>query len=219
MSDIFTKKERSRIMSRIRWWSGFVDCVYNRNMKRAVIIHGYNNRSEYQDINRPAASNDHWIPWVQRQLLLQGVEAQTPEMPGFYEPHYEKWKEMLERFSPDEETLLIGHSCGGGFLVRWLSENSIKVNKVILVAPWLDPEHSIDPEFFNFEIDPNISSKTSGLNIIYSTDDSPEILKSVGILKTKLKDIQVKEFKNKGHFVLSSLKSEKFPELLEIIAS
>ncbi|OHA52138.1 MAG: hypothetical protein A3A97_04480 [Candidatus Terrybacteria bacterium RIFCSPLOWO2_01_FULL_40_23] len=186
-------------------------------MTTAIIIHGYNDKSEYLDANRPAASNDHWIPWLQRQLLLSGIEAQTPEMPGFYEPNYGGWKKMLERFEPGENTILVGHSCGGGFLVRWLSENDRRVGKVVLVAPWLDPEHMIDENFFKFEIDTNISSKTAGLVVMYSTDDSSDVLKSIEILKLKLKDARFQEFNGKGHFVLDSLKTEKFPELLAAI--
>lgn len=186
-------------------------------MKTAIIIHGYNDRSEYLDRTRPSASNDHWLPWLQRQLLLNGIEAQTPEMPGFYEPNYERWKDLLDRLNPDENTILVGHSCGGGFLVRWLSESERKVGKVVLVAPWLDPESEIDPNFFKFEIDQNVSSKTAGLTIMYSTDDITEVLKSIETLRSKIKNVQFKEFVNKGHFVLSSLKTEEFPELLSLI--
>jgi predicted alpha/beta hydrolase family esterase len=188
-------------------------------MKRAIIIHGYNDKSEYENTTRPAASNDHWLPWIQRQLLLKGIEAQTPEMPGFYESHYKAWKDMLECFNPDEETILVGHSCGGGFLVRWLSETKQKVDKVVLVAPWLDPRSVIDPEFFNFEIDPNIAQKTNSLTIMYSTDDTLDILTSVKTLKSKLENTVFQEFSDKGHFVLGSMKSEKFPELLEVLVS
>ncbi len=186
-------------------------------MKTAIIIHGYNNKSEYLDTSRPSASNDHWIPWIQRQLLLNGIEAQTPEMPGFYQPNYEKWREALEKFGVDENTMLVGHSCGGGFLVRWLSENNVKVGKVVLVAPWLDPEEKIIPNFFKFEINPDISAKTADLTIMYSTDDDPSILKSIEILKAKLKNVKFKEYHDKGHFVLGDLKTEKFPELLSIL--
>jgi len=187
-------------------------------MKTAVLIHGYYNKSEYEDVARPAASNDHWFPWIQRQLLLKGVEAQTPEMPGFYEPNYEKWKEALEMFKPDENTILVGHSCGGGFLVRWLSESNVKVGKVVLVAPWLNPDgysDNLDPEFFNFKIDPNISAKTGGLTVMYSTDDMSTIIKTVETLKSTLQNVEFQEFKNKGHFTLNSMGTEKFPELLE----
>lgn len=187
-------------------------------MKTAIVIHGYNDKSEFLDPNRPASSNDHWIPWLQKQLLLNGIETQTPEMPGFYEPNYERWKEMLEKFNPDENTILVGHSCGGGFLVRWLSENNVKIGKVVLVAPWLDPGHMIDPNFFKFEIDSDITYKTKdGLTIMYSTDDYQDILKSIEILKSKLKDVKFQEFTGKGHFVLDSLKTEKFPELLKTV--
>jgi len=189
-------------------------------MKTAVLIHGYYNKSEYEDVTHPAVSNSHWFPWVQKQLLLKGIEAQTPEMPGFFKPNYEKWKEMLERFAPDENTILVGHSCGGGFLVRWLSENNVKVGKVVLVAPWLNPDKAsknLDPEFFNFEIDPNISSKTAGLTIMYSTNDASSILQTVEILKSQLQDVSLKEFTDKGHFIFKHMKTEEFPELLEII--
>lgn len=186
-------------------------------MKNAIIIHGYNDKSEYLDKSRPSPSNDHFIPWLQRQLLLNGIETQTPEMPGFYNPNYEKWKEMLERFDINEDTIIVGHSCGGGFLVRWLSEDDRKVGKIVLVAPWLDPEKIIDPEFFNFKIDPNILLKTKGITILYSTDDCQEILKSIDILKSKLVSVEFKEFNDKGHFTLKGLKSNQFPELLDII--
>jgi hypothetical protein len=181
-------------------------------MKTAIIIHGYYDKSEFLNIDRPAASNDHWIPWIQRQLLLNGIETQTPEMPGFYEPNYEKWRDLLNKFGPDENTILVGHSCGGGFLVRWLSESKRKVGKVVLVAPWLDPENKIDFNFFKFEIDPNILQKTESLTIMYSTDDFPEVLKSIDILKSKIKNVQIREFSGKGHFLI-----EKFPELLSLL--
>ncbi len=186
-------------------------------MKTAVIIHGYNDKSEYLDQSRPAPSNDHWLPWIQRRLLLKGVLAQTPEMPGFYKPNYKKWKDLLEKLTPDENTILIGHSCGGGFLVRWLSETKIKVGKVVLVAPWLDPKDTLKSDFFKFNIDPNLVSKTESLTVMYSKDDFSDILKTIHTLKTKIKDAQFKEFSDKGHFVQGSMKTDKFPELLEIL--
>jgi predicted alpha/beta hydrolase family esterase len=183
-------------------------------MKTAIIIHGYNDREEYLDTSRPSPSNDHWIPWIQRQLILKGIEAQAPEMPGFFDPKYEAWKEMLERFTPNEDTVLVGHSCGGGFLVRWLSETQTKVGKVILVAPWLDPDKVIDPHFFEFKIDPEIVGKTAALTIMYSTDDQQSVLSSIETLKSNLQGVEFQEFIDKGHFCLRDLKTEEFPELL-----
>lgn len=162
------------------------------HMKQVLIIHGYNEKLEWEDVSRPTPSNDYWLPWLQRQLSLQKIASQTPEMPGFYEPNYNEWKKTLEMFHIDSETALVGHSCGGGFLVRWLSENDISVGKVILVAPWLNPENScidFDPKFFNFEINPNIADRTKGISVLYSTDDFSEVITSVNLLKEKLKNV------------------------------
>ena len=52
---------------------------------------------------------------------------------------------------------------------------------------------------------------------MYSTDDDPQILKSVGTLKSTLQNVTFQEYRNKGHFVLKSLKTEKFPELLSLL--
>ena len=189
-------------------------------MRTAIIIHGWTGREEFFDPNIPSPSNFHWFPWIQKQLLLKGILAQTPEMPEDYEPNYEKWKWMFEQFIIDENTSLVGHSCGAGFLVRWLSENNKKVGKIVLVAPWLNPEHLpefTDKKFFDFEIDKNLVSKTAGLVVMYSTDDSSNIIESVNIIKSKIKGAVSQEFTDKRHFTLKSMKTEKFPELLENI--
>ncbi len=183
-------------------------------MKTAIIIHGYPDKEEYFDSNIPSPSNFHWFPWIQKQLLMKNILAQTPEMPEPYEPNYEKWKYMFEQFKIDEETILIGHSCGAGFLVRWLSENNIKVGKVVLVAPWLDPKHEIG-NFFKFDIDPNLALKTAGLIAMYSTDDSSTVIESVNTLKSSIKGVDFHEFTGKGHFTIGRMKTEKFPELLK----
>jgi len=186
-------------------------------MKKAIILHGWSREKEYFDPTRPSDSNNHWLPWIQHELLLKGVLAQTPEMPDAYIPDYEKWKKTFEQFDINEETILIGHSCGGGFLVRWLSENNIKVGKVVLVAPWLDPEKEIDENFFQFKIDSELASKTDGLVVMYSIDDGSSILKTIDTLKSETSNIEFQEFEDKGHFVLSSMKTVEFPELLSVL--
>lgn len=183
-------------------------------MKKAIIIHGMPSKEEYYDVNRPASSNCHWLPWIQKKLLLKNVLAQTPEMPEPYNPVYENWRKVFEQLNPDEETILIGHSCGGGFIVRWLSENNIKVSQVILVAPWLDTEKYLNTGMFDFKIDSDIVSKTSGITVISSTDDEDYITDSVNLLKENTTDIKFVEFTDKGHFCFDDLGTTEFPELL-----
>ena len=122
-------------------------------MKNAILVHGTCSKEEYFDSSEPSLSNAHWFPWLQKQLLVNNISCHSPEISNAHTPIYEKWKREFERFDVNENTILIGHSCGGGFLLRWLSENKIKIDKLILVAPWLDPERSKTTDFFDFEID------------------------------------------------------------------
>lgn len=107
-------------------------------MKNAIILHGQPSKEEYYDPERPSMSNAHWIPWLQGQLLKNDIAAATPEVPFAYEPEWELWKQEVERFEITPDTLIVGHSRGGEFWLRYLSENKdLSVGKVVLVAPSL----------------------------------------------------------------------------------
>jgi hypothetical protein len=188
-------------------------------MKTAIIIHGWSSKEEYFDPKIPSSSNKHWLPWLQKQLILKGILAQTPELPEPYDLVYEKWCSIFERFEITPETMLIGHSAGAGFLVRWLSENKVKVGRVVLVAPFLDPERVITTRFFDFEMDEDMASRTDGLSVFFSSDDEESVLTSVKQLRAELKNLQVKEFVDKGHFTFDDMKTEEFsfPELRDVL--
>lgn len=185
-------------------------------MKNAILLHGTCGENEYYDENYPSLSNSHWFPWMQRQLLIKGIPTATPDMLNAHKPDYPLWKQELERFDITPETILVGHSCGGGFLVRWLSENrDKKVGKVVLVAPWMDPDGKKAKDFFDFELDPDFVSRTAGVTIFNSDDDYETIQKTVKGLMDKVYDLKLVDFKGYGHFCLSHMGTEKFPELLK----
>lgn len=187
-------------------------------MKTAIIIHGMPSKEKYYDATQTSESNSHWFPWLQRQLLLNHILAQTPEMPMPFRPSYESWKKVLEQFPLNEDAVLVGHSCGGGFLVRYLSENNIKVGKVALVAPWIDPEDSRpEPGFFDFKIDPNLASRTEDIKLFISSDDAQAELETAGLLEKEIKNLKIQRFSDRGHFTLSSMKTVEFPELLNYL--
>lgn len=169
----------------------------------------------YYNPKGDSESNSHWFPWIQHELILRDILAQTPEMPIPFEPDYDLWKKTFEQFKLDSDTILIGHSCGGGFIVRYLSENNIKVGKVVLVAPWIDPTHIEAPKMFNFEINKDLESRAADIIIFVSSDDDKQILESVEIIKSKLNNIKIVEFKDKGHFCFRNMNTREFPELLE----
>jgi predicted alpha/beta hydrolase family esterase len=188
-------------------------------MKNAILVPGRPDKEEYYDPKYPTNSNNHWFPWLSKQLQINDVFAIAIEPPKPYSPRYDVWKREFEKFDITPETVLIGHSCGGGFLVRWLSENKDKkVGKVVLVAPWLNPENnpvSDTADFFDFEIDPDLVSRTAGVTIFNSDNDQETIHKSVQIIRDNIKDLQYIEFHDHGHFCIEDMSTVEFPELLE----
>jgi hypothetical protein len=87
-----------------------------------------------------------------------------------------------------------------------------------LVAPWLDPDGEHTKNFFDdFEIDPDLVSRTKGTTIFNSNNDQESVQKTVEILKSTIKGIEYKELHNRGHFYLHDENSSEFPELLEFI--
>lgn len=188
-------------------------------MKTAIILHGMPSKEEYLNADGTSQSNSHWLPWLQQQLIVNGVLAQTPELPEPYHPDYEKWRAVFERFPVDEETDLIGHSCGGGFLVRWLSEHDAKVGTVVLVAPYVDPDgDEVETDFFRkLVIDPNLATKAKRLAIFYAKDDDQEILTSVKWITEAAANIDVYEFEKGGHFTRTDMGTDHFPELSEYV--
>ena len=186
-------------------------------MRNAILIHGTCDKDEYFSDKYKSLSNSHWFPWLQKQLQIKGISTQTPEITDAYKPVYGTWKKEFERFDVDEDSILVGHSCGGGFLIRWLSENKVQINKLILVAPWLDPDRIKTKDFFEFEIDTNLITRAKEIHLFISSDDDSDIQESVKLILQKLPNIQIQQFENKGHFTYGQMNTEKFPELLEII--
>lgn len=186
-------------------------------MKNAIIIHGMPSKEEY-DAN-PQRTTEHWLPWLNKQLEDRKIATTIPEMPIPYAPVYEQWRDTFEHILCNDETVLIGHSCGGGFLVRWLSENNVKVGKVALVAPWTDPDgtdREYCTDFFDFVIDPNLVAKTEGVIVFVSDDDETPILRTVEELEKQIVGLNVIRKQDMGHFTTGDGIVE-FPELLDEI--
>jgi predicted alpha/beta hydrolase family esterase len=188
-------------------------------MKNAIILHGGPSKKEYYDPAMPSMSNAHWFPWLQGQLLKADIAAATPEVPLSFDRNWPVWTKEVERYELTPETILVGHSTGAGYFIKYLSIHpKLKVGKVVLVAPWLDPDREHTKNFFDdFEIDPNLVSRTKGVTIFYSNDDQASILKTVEIMRRKTSGIVFRQFHNYGHFCIEDMKTGEFPELLEAV--
>jgi len=150
--------------------------------------------------------------------MLNDFKADTPEVPYPFKFNWDSWVKEIERFEITSETTLIGHSMGGGFWARYLSEHpELSVDKVVLVAPWLNLRNEEDTSFFDFELDPGIAEHANKFIIFGSDNDHPDVTNSVNFLKEKLPNNTFRSFHNYGHFCYKDMKTNEFPELLEAV--
>ncbi len=187
-------------------------------MARVILLHGKPDEDEYFDDTQPSVSNSHWFPWLQKELIVRGHSVQTPEVLNSYLPVYDTWRDEFERNVTGEPLMLVGHSCGGGFLLRWLSENTdAKVQKLVLVAPWLDPGKTLTTCFFDFELDAALAERVGVLHLFNSADDADSIQTSVAMIVETVTGIVVHQFENMGHFCMSDMGTDQFPELRDVL--
>lgn len=182
-------------------------------MKNAIILHGKPSKEHYYDPTFPTSSNYYWIPWLQKQLVIKEIPAATPEVPNNWFANYKAWLKEFERYEVTPETILVGHSCGGGFILRWLSEHpDVSVDKVVLAAPWINPLKLEDTnDFFEFTIDPHLADRIK-LTVLYSDDDEPGVIETAEIIRETYPKAVVKELHGYGHFYDD--RRMEFPELL-----
>ena len=181
-----------------------------------IIVHGCPSDAEREMDSTTRAYDKHWMPWLKRELISRGIKTDIPHMPNPWEPNYEAFKAELGKYPVSENTILIGHSCGGAFLVRWLGESKRKIKKLILVAPWKVPEQNDEGRkaFYNYPIDTTITERVGEISIFTSDNEEPEGKESVRLFHHALGG-EVIKLQGKGHYTLEDMGTEVFPELLD----
>lgn len=196
--------------------------------KQIVVIHGgetFRNYKEYMDylktmkVDLDRLKIKRWKENLQEDL---GKDFQVicPKMPNPLNAKYKEWKIMFEKFFPflKNNVLFLGHSLGGIFLAKYLSENNFskKIKGVFLVsAPYGDKNS--DYSLADFKLPKSLQKfqKQAGKIFLYhSRDDKIVPLKDFKKYKKELPDAKAVGFKDRGHF-----DQKKFPELLKDIKS
>jgi len=192
------------------------------NMKRqVVVVHGCCEIDEMTERNPETRTYDkHWMPWLARQLKDTEFTVITPHMPSPWLPDYEAFKSEFEKLPVTENDVLVGHSCGAAFLVRWLGETKQKVAKLILVAPWKIPDAGDQArmEFYGYEIDRSIPERVGSITIFTADDEVDDGKESVRIFHDVLGG-KIIELPEHGHYTMEDMNTEEFPELVADIRS
>lgn len=190
-------------------------------ISNVVIVHGSNSTEKDAKSKKWGPENlRHWKPWLKKELEEKGIKVSNELYPKDWLPDYGEWKRVFEKNRIDEHSILIGHSAGTAFLLRWLSESKKKVSKLILVAPSVikDGKYLGLSKLKDFEFDSSLKNHFDNLIVFYSEDDDEDIIHSAKGVNKKLGGKLI-NLSNRGHFTLDDMKTEKFPELLEEITS
>ncbi len=193
--------------------------IENKDISKVIIVHGAN-ADEKSSKEGGVENTRHWHPWIKKELEKENIKVSAELYPKDWKPDYKDWKKMFEKNNVDEKTVLVGHSLGCAFILRWLRESKKKVRKVILVAPYVsdDGEAAGLKDFVTFDFDSSLRKYYKDLVVFYDKKDMRGVVDSVNLIKEKLSPTNI-EFVGKGHFTKESMKTEEFPELLKEIFS
>lgn len=102
--------------------------VYSKNMKRAILVHGWDGRID-----------KNWFPWLQNELFELGYFVQPITMPNPASPDKLSWvKHLKNHISIDKKTIIIAHSLGCIAIIRYLESTKEVPKGILFVAPFVE---------------------------------------------------------------------------------
>ncbi|MCJ7740570.1 alpha/beta hydrolase [Candidatus Microgenomates bacterium] len=158
----------------------------------------------------------HWMPWIKKELTSRGIITEIPFMPKPWHPDYKAFKKEFEKYKVTPDTILIGHSCGCAFLVRWLGETKRYIKMLILVAPWKisDGKDKFRKLFYGYPVDKTIKERVKEIVMFTADNEEENGKKSLSIFYKALGG-EIIELKGMGHFCFEDMDTYEFPELLK----
>ena len=172
-----------------------------------------------------ATSNDHWYPWLSRQLKNAGFESKRIMLANPFQPDLEEWQQNLKLHIPhmDEHTFLVAHGLSCISVLNFLQEHYIqqqrKIGGIILVSAFDTPlvawsELNKILQAVRLDLKNLPYSYKRAVMLISSND--PYVPAPISLRLAHSLNAQIFEIKKAGHFNKSDGFSE-FPQLLDII--
>lgn len=194
-------------------------------VKQVVFIHGGETWDTYEaylkyleeSVYEPdREAKKRWKHTLRERL--EPMQVFTPDMPSKYNAHYAEWSLWFEKVIPylANDFVLIGHSLGGTFVAKYLSENKIPVSikaTFLVAAPSADnlPDYTLA----SFALPPSLEGlkEQGGIIHLYQSSDDPVVPHAdVEHYRAELPEAIFHPFTERGHFM-----QEEFPELIDEI--
>jgi predicted alpha/beta hydrolase family esterase len=171
------------------------------------------------DLKRILRPHQGWKNKLQKELG-EDFKLLRPQMPDSTNARYKEWKIWFERIIPfcGSEVILLGHSLGGIFLVKYLAENDfpIKIRATILVATPFDDSESKE-SLTDFKLPASLkkmSQQGGKIYLVHSRDDPSVPFGEIKKYERALPKAESMIFENRGHF-----NQETFPEMIKLLKS
>ncbi|PIR41698.1 MAG: hypothetical protein COV30_02330 [Candidatus Yanofskybacteria bacterium CG10_big_fil_rev_8_21_14_0_10_37_15] len=200
--------------------------------KQVVIIHGGTSFATYEDYISYLKTKEINIEKLRlrkewKETLTTELEDSCdillPRMPNRTNARYNEWKIWFDNITKvlNDELVLIGHSLGGIFLAKYLSENTFpkKIIATILVAAPFDDTEGVDGKesLIDFTLPPSLDKfkeQCGKIYLLHSQDDSVVPFAQLEKYKKALSNAEAVVLKDREHF-----NQETFPEIIKIIKS
>ena len=80
--------------------------------------------------------NDYWYRFVEKTVVDRGYKCYVPEFPPIEQTIYPNWKKAFDKYKKfiNKDTVIVTHSIGSIFIVKYLMENNLKIEKFIGVV-------------------------------------------------------------------------------------
>ncbi|HNY25339.1 MAG TPA: alpha/beta hydrolase [Alphaproteobacteria bacterium] len=180
--------------------------------KKIIILHGTGGSPE-----------GNWFPWLKEKLERHGNIVYVPKLPTPENQSLQNWLVAFYNQVPslDENTILIGHSCGAAFILNILEKLNKPVKESVFVSGFInklgnkyfdDLNETFIENNFDWE---RIKSNAGKITILYGDNDPYIPLKAAQRLAEKLKQ-PITIIKNGGH-LNAEFGFTKFDELLNIL--
>lgn len=198
-------------------------------MKQIIVIHGGTTFDTHENYisylkNKEISLEKLKLRKYWRDTLPEkmgnDVEVLLPQMPNNTNARYEEWKIWFERMMPffSEHIILVGHSLGGIFLAKYLSENTIPrtITATILIAAPFDDEN-IEESLIDFALPVSLEKfvkQSKNIFLIHSKDDPVVPFDQLRKYQQALPNAKEIVFNDREHF-----NQEVFPEIIDLIKS
>jgi predicted alpha/beta hydrolase family esterase len=139
-----------------------------------------------------------------RQALGHGYDVHFPRMPGEANPNVQSWKRKIsaELSRSHGKAVLVGHSLGGSFLLKYLSEEEVETPIaglfLIAAASWNDDQWNSD----DLKLPGDIAERLSPIPRIFfyhSRDDDVVPFAHLALHGARLPRATIRAVDGRGH--------------------